>query len=162
LCVRERELGGESVTVSRSSSLIGGASRGFAPLDPTRSSVSDSSSPASARVMKMMLKMKMMDDVRAEQEVKKLQELVRKLERQNARLRTRANIAPPSPACLSGACPLPYFRTHSSADDDDNDDDDDDNDDDDEDEEEPRALLDELMLLDLETVSPSGESEETW
>ncbi|KAK7155918.1 hypothetical protein R3I93_010554 [Phoxinus phoxinus] len=100
----------------------------------------------------MMMKMKMMDDVRAEQEVKKLQELVRKLERQNARLRTRANIAPPSPACPSRACPSPYFRTHSSADEEDEDDD----------EEEPRALLDELMLLDLETVSPSGESEETW
>ncbi|XP_059415552.1 SLAIN motif-containing protein 1-like isoform X1 [Carassius carassius] len=112
-----------------------------------------------------VLKPRMMADARVEREVQKLQELVRKLERQNEQLRTRANIVPPSPACLratsrcipspapSLACqyfppddPFPYFQPHSAADDED----------DEEDEE------DELMLLELERVSPSGESEETW
>uniref|UniRef100_A0A3P8XLL3 SLAIN motif family, member 1a n=1 Tax=Esox lucius TaxID=8010 RepID=A0A3P8XLL3_ESOLU len=63
--------------------------------------------------------------VNAELEVKKLQELVRKLERQNEELRTRANgctgsphILPPSPAYIAGSycipSPLPTLLCQSS------------------------------------------------
>ncbi|KAM4710645.1 SLAIN motif-containing protein 1-like isoform 3-T3 [Anableps anableps] len=105
----------------------------------------------------------------AELEVKKLQELVRKLERQNEQLRSRAG------GCLSGSyhhlpgplspllCqaslrsfsppeePLEYFHPHAGEE---------------EDEEEEKAsepsVLDELELLDLESLSCSEESDETW
>ncbi|XP_070813714.1 SLAIN motif-containing protein 1-like isoform X3 [Chaetodon trifascialis] len=120
----------------------------------------------------------------AELEVKKLQELVRKLERQNEQLRTRASgcsggphALPPSPAYVLGGAggyclpsPLPtllchssfvppeepfdYFLPHTG---------------DDgaaeaaeaEDGSEP-SVLDELELLDLNSLSCSDDSEETW
>ncbi|XP_018516683.1 SLAIN motif-containing protein 1 isoform X3 [Lates calcarifer] len=123
----------------------------------------------------------------AELEVKKLQELVRKLERQNEQLRTRASgcsggphMLPPSPACVlgntGGYClpsPLPtllcqsslgsftppeepfdYFHPHTPGDgaaaagea---------------EDGSEP-SVLDELELLDLDSLCCSDESDETW
>lgn len=120
----------------------------------------------------------------AELEVKKLQELVRKLERQNEQLRTRAggcagspHALPPSPACVLGGAggyclhsPLPallplgsfappdepvdYFQSHIAAD----------------gaagagEEEEDGALtvLDELEVLDLDAVCSSDQSDETW
>ncbi|XP_049919288.1 SLAIN motif-containing protein 1-like [Epinephelus moara] len=129
----------------------------------------------------------------AELEVKKLQELVRKLERQNEQLRTRASscsggphVLPPSSACVLGSAggyclpsPLPtllcqsslgslvppeepfdYFHPHSGgggaaaaataaaageA----------------EDGSEP-SVLDELELLDFDSLSCSDESDETW
>ncbi|XP_070786820.1 SLAIN motif-containing protein 1-like isoform X2 [Enoplosus armatus] len=120
----------------------------------------------------------------AELEVKKLQELVRKLERQNEQLRTRAggpHVLPPSPAFVLGSVggyclpsPLPtllcqsslgsftppedpfdYFLPHTGGDgaaaag---------------EEEEDGSELsvLDELELLDLNSVSCSDESDETW
>ncbi|XP_078100161.1 SLAIN motif-containing protein 1-like isoform X2 [Sander vitreus] len=124
----------------------------------------------------------------AELEVKKLQELVRKLERQNEQLRTRASscsggpqVLPPSSACVLGSAggyrlpsPLPtllcqssleafvppeetfdYFQPHSGGDgataaagea---------------EDGSEP-SLLDELELLDFDSLCCSDESDETW
>ncbi len=82
----------------------------------------------------------MMADARAELQVQRLQELVRRLERQNEQLRSSRCIPPD---------PFPCFQPHSAAEDEDEDD-----------EEEPRALLDELALLDLQ--SASGESDETW
>ncbi|XP_039997679.1 SLAIN motif-containing protein 1-like isoform X2 [Xiphias gladius] len=118
----------------------------------------------------------------AELEVKKLQELVRKLERQNEQLRTRASgrsggppVPPASPACALGSAggyrlpsPLPtllcqtslgsfalpeepfdYLRPHTAGDGAE------------EDGAEP-SVLDELELLDLDSLCRSDESDETW
>lgn len=107
----------------------------------------------------------------AELEVKKLQELVRKLERQNEQLRTRASggpyALPPSPACAGGLrlqsppplClsslgtltppeePYDYFHPREA-----------------EDASEPSepSLLDELELLDLDSLGCSDGADETW
>ncbi|TNN39855.1 SLAIN motif-containing protein 1 [Liparis tanakae] len=116
--------------------------------------------------------------VNAELEVKKLQELVRKLERQNKQLRTRCSS--PTSVCTLGTAgggyrlpsPLPtllcrsslgslsppeepfdYF--HSGGDEDEEDDEEED------DGYEPSAL-DELELLDLDSLGCSDESDETW
>lgn len=124
----------------------------------------------------------------AELEVKKLQELVRKLERQNEQLRTRTSgcsggplVVPASPAYVLGSAggyclpsPLPtllcqsplgtfappeesfdYFHPHSGGDgaaaaageEEDGSD---------------PSVLDELELLDLDSLSCSDDSDETW
>ncbi|XP_026219303.1 SLAIN motif-containing protein 1-like isoform X2 [Anabas testudineus] len=126
------------------------------------------------------------NSLNAELEVKKLQELVRQLERQNEQLRTRASCCsgdphalPPSPACVLGGAggyclpsPLPtllcqaslgsfappeepfdYFHPHAGdgaaaageAE-----------------EGAESSVLDELELLDLDSLCSSEESDETW
>lgn len=100
----------------------------------------------------------------AELEVKKLQELVRKLERQNERLRTRAGPASSGGFCLPSPLPallcqpalgsfvppeepfFDYFHPHSDGE---------------EDGSEP-SVLDELELLDFDSLCCSDDSDETW
>ncbi|XP_035533727.1 LOW QUALITY PROTEIN: SLAIN motif-containing protein 1-like [Morone saxatilis] len=130
----------------------------------------------------------------AELEVKKLQELVRKLERQNEQLRTRASgcsggphALPQSPAYVLGGAggyclpsPLPtllcqsslgsfappeepfdYFLPHTGGDGAAAGEEEEDEEEDEEDGSEP-SVLDELELLDLNSLSCSDESDETW
>ncbi|XP_030266133.1 SLAIN motif-containing protein 1-like isoform X3 [Sparus aurata] len=120
------------------------------------------------------------NSLNAELEVKKLQELVRKLERQNEQLRTRATgtYGGGGGFCLSGPLPallrqaslgsfvppeehFDYFLPHTGGDGAAGEDEDEEDEDEEEDGSEP-SVLDELELLDLNSLSCSDESDETW
>ncbi|XP_026157618.1 SLAIN motif-containing protein 1-like [Mastacembelus armatus] len=99
------------------------------------------------------------NSLNAELEVKKLQELVRKLERQNEQLRTRVS-GPLSPLLCQSSLgsfafpdePFDYFHPHTAGDGaaaavEDG---------------PEQSVLDELELLDLDSLCSSDESDETW
>ncbi|XP_072235846.1 SLAIN motif-containing protein 1-like isoform X2 [Leuresthes tenuis] len=131
------------------------------------------------------------NSLNAELEVKKLQELVRKLERQNEQLRTRASgcpggplLLPPASACVLGSAagyclpsprptllcqsslgsfspppePFDYFHPHGVGD---GAMEEEEEEEEEEDVSEP-SVLDDLELLDLDSLSCSDDSEETW